>query len=70
MSRAAAISNDPVADEVARDVLRDGGTAVAAALGGFFASAGNDPAEPPFALYLGTLLRGLPRHDEGRRPHG
>ncbi len=44
MSRAAAISNDPVADEVAREVLRDGGSAVTAALGGFFASAGDDPA--------------------------
>ncbi|WP_329156519.1 TetR family transcriptional regulator [Streptomyces anulatus] len=35
----------------------------------WLAAAGNDPAEPPFALYLGTLLRGLPRHDEGRDPH-
>ncbi len=44
MSRAAAISNDPIADEVAREVLRDNGSAVTAALGGFFASAGDDPA--------------------------
>lgn len=36
----------------------------------WLAAAGDDPAEPPFALYLGTLLRGLPRHDEERRPRG
>lgn len=44
MPRALAISNDPIADETASEVLRDGGTAMAAALGGFFASAGDDPA--------------------------
>ncbi len=44
MMRAAAISNDPIADETANEVLRDGGSAVGAALGGFFASAGDDPA--------------------------
>lgn len=34
------------------------------------AAAGDAPAEPPFALFPGTLLRGLPRHDEERRPRG
>lgn len=39
-------------------------------------AAGDDPGEPPFGLYLDTLLRGLPRHDEdpdqhlARPPHG
>lgn len=43
MARAAAISTHPEAHEVATEVLRDGGSAMKAALAGFFAAAGSDP---------------------------
>jgi gamma-glutamyltranspeptidase/glutathione hydrolase len=46
-ARAAAIANDPVAEEAAQDYLLSGGSAAGAALAGFFASAG---------AYSGVLL--------------
>lgn len=43
MLRAAALSTHPEANEVASEVLKDGGTALGAALSGFFVAAGNEP---------------------------
>lgn len=43
MLRAAALSTHPEAEEVASQILREDGSAMAAALGGFFAAAGSHP---------------------------
>lgn len=43
MQRAGVVSTHPEADEVAAEILRDDGSAMAAALGGFFAAAGSEP---------------------------
>ena len=43
MQRAGVVSMHPEADDVAAEILREDGTAMAAALGGYFAAAGSEP---------------------------
>ncbi len=72
MSRAAAISNDPVADEVATELLRAGKSALGAALGGYFAAAGTDPGVllAPLTILLAGLGVGARAFDGRNRQPG